>query len=114
MKNNIDKIIDNSLKKTAEIEKQLKSIEDKFNLNSVSLTGDDDNHKTSIYQMDGELISRKQISNAQNKLSNFIDIGPRKKPGVIDNLRNANALQTDNKLLPKEPKKKQIVKGWKH
>lgn len=49
MKNNIDKIIDNSLKKTAEIEKQLKSIEDKFNLNSVSLTGDDDNHRTSIY-----------------------------------------------------------------
>ena len=53
MKNNIDQIIDKSLKKTEELEKQLKTIEDKFNLNQVSLTGDDDNHKTSIYQMDG-------------------------------------------------------------
>lgn len=59
MKQNIDKIIDKSLKKTEEFEKQLKSIEDKFNLNSVSLTGDDDGHKTSIYQMDGEVVSRK-------------------------------------------------------
>jgi hypothetical protein len=54
MKANIDAIIEKSLKKTEELEKQLKSIEDKFNLNNVSLTGDDgDGAKTSIYQMDG-------------------------------------------------------------
>ena len=59
MKDNIDKIISDSLKKTEKIKKELKSIEDKFNLNNVSLTGDDDNVKTSIYQMDGEIVSRK-------------------------------------------------------
>jgi hypothetical protein len=59
MKNNLDAIIEKSLKKTEEFEKQLKSIEDKFNLNQVSLTGDDGNTKTSIYQLDGEVIDRK-------------------------------------------------------
>jgi hypothetical protein len=42
MKANLDEIISNSLKKTEEFEKKLKNIDEKFNLNSVSLTGDDD------------------------------------------------------------------------
>jgi len=38
------------MKKTDAMAKQLASIEDKFNLNNVSLTGDDDGGvKTSIY-----------------------------------------------------------------
>jgi len=37
----------------------MKLIEDKFNLNQVSLTGDEGNTKTSIYQLDGEVIDRK-------------------------------------------------------
>lgn len=61
MKQSIEQIIDKSLKKTEELEQQLKTIEDKFNLNQVSLTGDDDNYKTSIYQMDGEEFSKSQI-----------------------------------------------------
>lgn len=42
MKANLEEIISNSLKKTEEFEKKLKNIDEKFNLNSVSLTGDDD------------------------------------------------------------------------
>ena len=38
---NIDAILEHSLKKTKEISQQLANIEDKFNLNNVSLTGDD-------------------------------------------------------------------------
>lgn len=38
---NIDAILEHSFRKTQEISKQLASIEDKFNLNNVSLTGDD-------------------------------------------------------------------------
>jgi hypothetical protein len=38
---NIDAILEHSLKKTQEISQQLANIEDKFNLNNVSLTGDD-------------------------------------------------------------------------
>ena len=51
MKHKIDSIIEKSMKKTDELNLQLKSIEDKFNLNNVSLTGDDGDHgtKTSIY-----------------------------------------------------------------
>jgi hypothetical protein len=51
MKANIDSIIEKSMKKTEEINEKLKSIEDKFNLNNVSLTGDDGDAgtKTSIY-----------------------------------------------------------------
>lgn len=38
----IDNIMDHSLKKTEEINKELNQIEDKFNLNNVSLTGEDE------------------------------------------------------------------------
>mmetsp|Transcript_40485 Transcript_40485/g.61744 ORF Transcript_40485/g.61744 Transcript_40485/m.61744 type:complete len:335 (+) Transcript_40485:1693-2697(+) len=82
MKANIDKIIEKSMKKTEEIESKLKSLEDKFNLNNVSLTGDDDaaNTKTTIYKIDGEEVTRKQIDNSK-KLDpdSLIDIGPRQK-----------------------------------
>lgn len=42
MEANIEQIIDHSLKKTEEINKVLNKIEDKFNLNNVSLTGEDE------------------------------------------------------------------------
>jgi hypothetical protein len=42
MEQNIEKIIEHSLKKTEEINKTMKMIEDKFNLNNVSLTGEDE------------------------------------------------------------------------
>lgn len=82
MKANIDKIIQKSMKKTEEIEKQLKSIEDKFNLNNVSLTGEDEhlNTKTTVYHMDGEYLTRKDIDEKKNKNNPIIiDIGPRNK-----------------------------------
>ena len=37
----IENILDHSLKKTEQLQQQLASIEEKFNLNSVSLTGDE-------------------------------------------------------------------------
>lgn len=56
MKSNIDKIIEQSMKKTEEMELKLKNdIEARFDLNRVSLTGDDqDQGRTVIYQMPGE------------------------------------------------------------
>ena len=39
---NIDQIIEHSMKRTEEINKSMRMIEDKFNLNSVSLTGEDE------------------------------------------------------------------------
>lgn len=42
MEANIDNIIDHSLKRTEEINRVLSKIEDKFNLNNVSLTGEDE------------------------------------------------------------------------
>ena len=48
----------------------MKFIDDKFNLNNVSLLGDDDqngNKKITFYNIDGEEFSRKQITDAHNK-----------------------------------------------
>lgn len=98
MKKNLDQIIDKSLKKTEELEKQLKSIEDKFNLNQVSLTGDDEGHKTSIYQLDGEVINRKQLAEGQTKIGTFIDIGARKKQ-----LKNYNVNENFRAALGQNP-----------
>jgi hypothetical protein len=40
----IDDILNHSLKRTEELQASLSKIEDKFNLNSVSLTGDEPEH----------------------------------------------------------------------
>lgn len=49
---NIDGIIERSMKKTEEINKELSKLEEKFNLNNVSLTGDDDK-QTNLYTFEG-------------------------------------------------------------
>lgn len=61
-------------------------MEDKFNLNKVSLTGDDDhaNTKTTIYHMDGEDFSKKEAPKKNNPI--IIDIGPRNKGPANYNL----------------------------
>lgn len=59
MKDHIDEIIDKSMKKTEIIEKELKSIEEKFGLDSFVPLCDDGNHKSSVYLLDGEEVSRK-------------------------------------------------------
>jgi hypothetical protein len=76
----------------------LKFIDDKFNLNNVSLLGDDDqngNKKITFYNIDGEEFSRKQITDAHNKNQNLsiFDIGPRNK-----NTRNFNNESLRNAL----------------
>ena len=84
MKDHIDQIIEDSLKKTKKLEKELKLIEDKFNLNQVSLTGDDGGYKTNIYQMDGEEISRSKIGQNNNlAMDDWIDIGARRRKEIV-------------------------------
>jgi hypothetical protein len=53
MEANIENIIDYSIKKTAEINQVLNKIEDKFNLNNVSLTGEDEK-QNDLYMFEGE------------------------------------------------------------
>ena len=56
IKESIEQLIDCSLKKTQELEKTIlaKAIEDKFNLNSVSLTDQDDRQQsTGLYTFEG-------------------------------------------------------------
>lgn len=84
MKDHIDQIIEDSLKKTEKLEKELKLIEDKFNLNQVSLTGDDGGYKTNIYQMDGEEISRSKIGQSNNlAMDDWIEIGARRRKEIV-------------------------------
>ncbi len=53
MEANIDKIINHSMRRTEELNKSLARLEDKFNLNNVSLTGDDEK-QTNLYTFEGE------------------------------------------------------------
>ena len=55
----IDKIISHANQKTALINKSLESLEEKFNLNTVSLTGDDPERYQSLYTFEGQEYSRK-------------------------------------------------------
>ncbi len=54
--NDIDEILAHSMRRTEMLNESLAKIEDKFNLNNVSLTGDEPerNHSASIYTFDGE------------------------------------------------------------
>ena len=49
---NIDNIIEHSKKRTDEINKELSKLEEKFNLNNVSLTGEDEK-QTNLYTFEG-------------------------------------------------------------
>lgn len=72
MEANIDNIIEHSLKRTEEINKVLNKIEDKFNLNNVSLTGEDEK-QTDLYMFEGQDYKKKPNVPVQD--SDFIDIG---------------------------------------
>lgn len=72
MEANIDNIIDHSLKRTEEINKVLNSLEDKFNLNNVSLTGEDEK-QTNLYTFEGQDYKKKTVTAAPE--IDFIDIG---------------------------------------
>ena len=77
MEANIDSIIEHSLKKTKEIQAVLSKIEDKFNLNNVSLTGDDEK-QTDLYMFEGQDYKKKQ-DKKENQEIDFIDIGQRER-----------------------------------
>ncbi len=73
---NIDHIIEHSMKKTEEMNKLLSMIEDKFNLNNVSLTGEDEKY-TNLYEFEGEDYKKNKNASSVIKTqdSDFIDIG---------------------------------------
>lgn len=68
---NIDEVIEHSLRKTEEINRSLKMIEDKFNLNSVSLTGDEEK-ASGLYTFEGQEYKR---GAGEAVPLDFIDIG---------------------------------------
>ena len=49
----IEQILDHSFRRTEQLQSQLSRIEDKFNLNSVSLTGDENHDTKLMYTFDG-------------------------------------------------------------
>ena len=75
MEENVDSIIEYSLKKTEEINQVLNKIEDKFNLNNVSLTGEDDKH-SNLYTFEGQDYKKRTAVSTE---ADFIDIGQRER-----------------------------------
>lgn len=83
LKANLDEIIQQSLKKTEEFNQKLKSIDEKFNLNTVSFTNiEDDNskYKKIKLKMDDDDAKKKiggESATAGILPPGFIDIGKR-------------------------------------
>lgn len=103
------------MKRTNELNENLAKIEDKFNLNSVSLTGDDPaeaSKQSKLYTFEGQDYKK---DGDKNPLSDFIDIGPRReRPTQNYNIDSyyKNALDIKDKK-PTEPHIKKVVHGWR-
>ena len=105
---NIDKIIDHSLKKTAEINKVLNKIEDKFNLNNISLTGEDEK-QTYLYEFEGEDYKKGKQVVPQTELE-FIDIGQRERKQMSYDI---DKYYRETLNITTQTKEKKKLKGWK-
>ena len=69
------------MKRTEELNAALSTIEDKFNLNNVSITGDDFEQKNSggLYTFENQDYKTKDIKASEDTLNEFIDIGRRER-----------------------------------
>ena len=107
MEQNIDSIIDHSIKRTEEINQIMSKIEDKFNLNNVSLTGEDDKH-SNLYMFEGQEYKRKYIHT--NSDLDFVDIGKRERNQMSYDI---DKYYRDALNIPTQTKEKKKLKGWK-
>lgn len=111
----IEQILDHSLKRTEQLQESLSKIEDKFNLNSVSLTGDEPENarQSTLYTFEGTDYKKKD--EGDNALADFIDIGPRRERQQ----QNYNIDQYYRAALVQKPKSDTVqhvrrqVKGWR-
>ena len=108
LEQNIDSIIDYSMQKTNEIKQELSKLEDKFNLNNVSLTGDDwdTQANTTLYTFEGHDYKRKQQTE-----SDFIDIGQRERKQLSYDIDKYYREALNMPTVPVKEKKK--LKGWR-
>jgi len=107
---NIDNIIGHSLQKTEEINKSLSKIEEKFNLNNVSLTGEDEKY-TNLYEFEGEDYKKNKNQAANIKVQDdFIEIGQRERK--IQNY-DVEKYYREALNIPTSTKEKKKLKGWK-
>ena len=69
------------MKRTEELNAALSTIEDKFNLNNVSITGDDIDQKNAagLYTFENQDYKAKDIKGGEDTLNEFIDIGRRER-----------------------------------
>ncbi|CDW88930.1 probable global transcription activator snf2l1 isoform 2 [Stylonychia lemnae] len=107
MDENIDSIIEHSMKRTDEINKELSKLEEKFNLNNVSLTGEDEK-QTDLYTFEGQDYKKKQVPQAQE--IDFIDIGQRERKQLSYDI---DKYYREALNQPTQTKEKKKLKGWK-
>jgi HAND len=95
-----------------------KALEDKFNLNNVSLTDQDDRQQsTGMYIFEGQEYKKAvQPEPAENSALDFIDIGQRERKVNISYdidryYREALTTNPNSSSNPQNPKKK--LKGWR-
>jgi hypothetical protein len=83
----------------------LESLEEKFNLNTVSLTGDDPERFQSLYTFEGQEYSRKLNTPGLN----FIDIGTRQRNPIM----TKPPRKIDFEVQSGVKKERTKLKGWR-
>ena len=95
-------------------------IEDKFNLNNVSLTGDEERQHSGLYTFEGQEYKRASAVSANNAIStghdniDFVDIGQRERRQIIS--YDIDKYYRDTLSAPtgdKGGKDKKKLKGWR-
>jgi superfamily II DNA/RNA helicase len=110
----IDEILEHSLKRTEALQDSLKqvSIEDKFNLNSVALTGDtEDRHSKVMYTFEGN--EYKKGAEQHSKVVDFVDIGPRRMQATNYNINSYYRSALYQEKAGKREYVRRVVKGWR-
>ena len=117
MKDHIDKIIEDSLKKTEKLENDWKLIETKFNLDKVQLGGGDEKCvKSKDLYFNGEVIPKINSNKNMPLDKNWIDIGPRRDPIIHTKKKNGDEPKKHGRGNDKKKKgwKEQVGGGFDH
>ena len=107
--NTIDEILEKSQGKTKQIEEELNKIEQRFNLNQISLTGDTQN-QDSLYYFEGEDYKQHGELDSAMPALDMIEI-KREKPKNVS--YDIDGYYKDFFRTPGSGKPKKKPKGWK-
>lgn len=108
---NIEEILGYAKRKTEEIEEELSKIEQKFNLNNISLTGEDE-HVQSLYTFEGEDYKARAANGAPRLPANksFFESARERKQALSYDIDKYYREAFNQQVVTKEKRK---LTGWR-